>query len=264
MKRITNQWMVAAVGMVAAMALGQPQATWAGSTNTWKFVTNASQVSSDGAGTATAAPAQFSAGWLDKDAILGKAKGVWDLGQNGSITLDNLSGLLGDPGLTRTFTVSVVQFKSHMYGDLATVSIAGAQCVHTNQLAVVIPELASASSIGDWVVNETQWSVPAGVSVNKAVITSAYYGSLINQVSLVSSAAIISQPAPQLAIHWLGSGHQQVQISWPASTTSQLQSTADLNNPQWSDVSVTPLVNGNTSSVTIDATDAMQFYRLKP
>src|ERR1035437_3215960 len=126
MKRIANQWMVAAVGMVAALALGLPQATWAGNTNTWKFVTSAPHVTPEGGGlaTATAAPRSFSMGWTNKDSILGKADGIWDLGRNGTITLDNLSGLLGDQSLARTFTVSVVQFKNHMYGDLATVSIA--------------------------------------------------------------------------------------------------------------------------------------------
>jgi hypothetical protein len=262
--RWTRNRMLAAAGLVAALVLGQPPAARAGSTNSWIFPTSANPVSPVGGGpaTATVATGPFATGWLYQNSNLGNATGVWDLGRNGTITLTNLAGLLGGPGSARSFTISVVQYNDGgIYSVLATISIPGAQCVLTNQLATIIPSLSPASGAGRWVVNQTQWTNAPGAVANTAVITSAYYGSLVNQVSLVSSAATST---PELAIQRRGPNQQQLQISWPASLTNQLQATSDLSHPQWTAVTATVQVNGNVNSVTINATNTRQFYRLTP
>ena len=268
MKKIMNQLMVTVVGLVAAMALGQPQAAWAGGTNSWQFpssATNVNCIGSPGGATATIFyTPPMSTGWgAQKPPMSGNANGIWDLANNGFITLTNLSGVVGGPGQARTFTVSVVELFSGPYNALAPISIPGATCVSNTQSVAANPTGSSVGLTSEWVVNVTQWTVPSGTTVNSAVITAATNGTMVNLLAVYTSGNVVQQPpTPQLTIQSVGS--QQVQISWSSSLTNVLQSTSDLSNPQWTAVNATVQVNGSVNSVTIGATGAVQFYRLKP
>lgn len=271
MKNIKNQLMMAAAGLVAAVALAQPQAARAGGAISWQFPNSNTVVNCTGSPGGAIAIINFTppmaTGWTSQDpTLLGSAQGVWDLGgpgpknqgKYGTITLTNLSGVVGGPGQARTITVSVVQLFSGMYDVLASVSIPGATCVSNTQSVAANPTGSSTGLTSEWVVNVTQWTVPAGTSVNTAVITSATDGSLVNSVSLAATAVVVAAPTPQLTIKSLGS--QQVQISCAANTNMELQSTANLSNPNsWANVM--QVTNGTV--VTLKATNAMQFYRLK-
>jgi hypothetical protein len=93
------------------------------------------------------------------------------------------------------------------------------------------------------------------------VVTGVVGGSLVNQVSLVSANVVVVQ-SPLLSLQWLGS--KQVQISWPAGNTNLvLQANSNLSNPNgWSVAQATIQTAGGVNTVTINATDAMEFYRL--
>ena len=261
MKKNTNLPLLAVVAVVMATNL---QIAWAGSTNLWKFATSAASVTpvSGGSATATASPGSFSSSWTAHNSILGNANGIWDLGRNGTIALDNLPNFSASPGQSQLVTIGVVQFTGGPYNGLATITIPGAHCVHTNQLATVISSLGSPDAWGDWVLNETQWSLPPGVTASSVVITSAYNGSLVNQVTLASTSIATTVVGPQLTIQWLGVSQSKVQVSWSASLTNQLQVTADLSHPHWVAVSAAVTTAGGFNSVTLDATAAAQFYQL--
>ena len=143
---------------------------------------------------------------------------------------------------------------------LATISIPGAQCLQTNQF---VASLATGNLGGQWVVNETRWSLPPGNPLTNAVITSAYNGSLVDQVTFVSTAVTVTPVSLQLTIQPLGTSPAKVKISWAASLTNQLQATADLSHPNWTTVALPVTVVGNIKSIALDATAAMQFFRLQ-
>ncbi len=261
MKKIANLPLLAVLAVVNTANL---QAVWAGTTSLWKFpagATNQTPVSG-GASTATVLPGSFASGWMAHNDILGNANGIWDLGRNGTIVLDHLPVFPATPGQSQQLTIRVVQFNGGPYADLATVSIPGARCVHTNQLATVIPSLASPVAWGDWVANETQWNLPPGVAANNVVITSAYNGSLVNQVSLVSTSVATTMVGPQLTIQWLIGDQSKVQISWPTALTNQLQATADLLHPHWTAVNAPVTTATGFNFVTVSATEAAQFSHL--
>src|SRR5205823_11855001 len=117
---------------------------------------------------------------------------------------------------------------------------------------------AGATSLGDWVVDTTQWQVPADGVVNSVSITSAYDGSLVDRVTIETSATV-SAP-PQLTIQRVGADGRQVQISWPASYANMaLESSVNpANAAGWTAVQATVQVSGNVRSVTVDAVGAAQ------
>ena len=242
----------------------QPSSVLSGASYEWQFGSSANpaapEVSPGGAGAAqaTIAPGPFASGWMADNAIMGGAEGIWDLGRNGTITLSNLAGLVGDSGQARLFTVRVVQYQDGgIYSQLTAVSVPGAT------QAASKAAYGDPTDIGDWVVQETQWSAPVGAAVNSIAITSAYDGSLVDSVTVLTSSAAV--PPPQLTIRRAGPDNSQVQISWPARYSSMvLESTADLNDSQgWTQVQAQIQVNGDTASATLDAAGSASFYRLR-
>ena len=233
----------------------------AASTYEWKFDTSANptlaEIWAASPAQAVITPGQFASGWMSTNAILGSAQGIWDLGRRGTITLSNPSGLAGNLGQERLVTISVVQYQDgSIYNQLADISIPGASLVSSGT------STESVADIGDWVVAQTQWKVPAGASADFVQITSAYNGSLVNGVTVESTSASVS--APQLSIRPLGAGNG-VEISWPDSYTGWvLESTdnaADANG--WTLVGGTVQTSGGLHFVQKDASDSARFYRLK-
>jgi hypothetical protein len=270
MKKQLNQTTLTAMAAGVGLLLCLSMSASAGTTNEWLFKTSANSVSPLGSGSggiATIAPGAYSSGWLGQNDVFGSAKGVWDLGRSGTITLNSPSGLAGTSGQVRVFTVKVVEWNDGgIYDEPTKVSVPGAKCISTNIDAAAAANLNSTTSVGEWIVNETQWRAEAGTPVNSAVITSANLGSVVNQVVVESSATIITKPSPQLTIQLIGSaGNQQAMISWPTNLGSKvLESTSNLNDPQsWTPVQADVQTAGNVNSVTVGTGDAMRFYRLE-
>jgi len=251
----------AMIALLAPLAL-VPAASSTDITYDWRFGSSANPavpIATGGIGSAlaTVAPGSFSDGWINTNAVLGAAQGVWDLGGSGAVTLNNASGLAGNSDVERLITVSVSQYQDGgIYNQLAAVSVPGASLVSSNA------STTGAGYIGVWTLGRTQWRAPAGVAVNAINISGVSRGSLIDSV-LVESTIVTT--LPQLTIRRVGPNDSQVEISWPASYTNMaLQSAGTVNNPLgWTAVDAPVQVNGNVRFVTLDAAGAARFYRLK-
>jgi hypothetical protein len=231
----------------------------------WRFVSNANPSAPDAAVGGTGAPqaaiaiGQFSGGWKNSNLALGTAQGIWDLGKLGTISLSNATGLAGDSSLERLITVSVVEYQDGgIYGLLAGVSVPGAQLVSSSN-AIVAP-----AYIGNWTLDQSQWRALAGVPVNTILIAGVTNGTLVDRVTIESSF-VSAPPPPQLAIRSVGVNNDQVEISWPAFySTMTLQSVTDLAAPgSWQTVTDAVQVSGSVRSITVPASGAAHFYRLK-
>ncbi len=236
-----------------------------GSTVDWDFSnanpTTASSLGANG-GVATVTSGAFASGWLANNDVLGGAQGVWDLGSNGVITLTNPAGLAGAADQNRVFTLKVVEWNDGgIYNDSVNISIPGATLVSSAKLTTQLTKQNATASIGGWVINETKWSVAAGTSVTSAVITGSANGSLVDQLTIQSSA-VIGDTSPQLSIKLVGSN---AVVSWSASLSGvTLESSANLSDSaSWTPVTTPVNVLGNVNSVTVEANDSARFYRLK-
>ena len=260
----TTAVLVVLVAIATSAWSAQPSSALPGASYEWQFGSSANPAAPDvspggaGPGEATIAPGAFASGWMANNPIMGGAQGIWDLGRNGTITLSSPAGLAGDSSQARLFTVRVVQYQDGgIYSQLTAVSVPGAT------QAASKAAYGDPTDLGDWVVQETQWSAPVGGAVNSITITSAYDGSLVDSVTVLTSSAAVSPP--QLTILRAGPDGSQVQISWPASYSSMvLESTADINNSKdWAPVPAKVQVSGDTASVTLDAAGSASFYRLR-
>jgi len=261
MKNTLNQKTVALMLIAACGSLVQAQTPAplapAPVVTQWQFESNAKESAPDGAGNAQAkvAPGEFAAGWVAGNPIFGNAKGIWDLGKGGAITLSLPADVAADQA--RLITLRVIQYQDGaIYGELAKVSVPGA----TQVGATTVQEAATA--IGEWVVEETQWRVAAGASTEAVVISGASGGTLVDQVSVASSTL---PPAPQLSIERIGADKSQVKVTWTsAGSDLVLESNTNLNNPDgWTLVKEPAQSNGAVRSITTEAMGTPRFYRLK-
>lgn len=204
---------------------------------------------------AVVSPGQFGSGWLAEDSgALGGVTGVWDLGRHGTIACNGISGLIGNPGQERVFTVKVKQLNDPIYSDFATVFVTGAAL----QNAKIITN--NSSTFGVWITQESRWKAPAVAAVDQVTIVSAYYGSLVDQVSV--EASLVSVPAPILTIRQVGN---QIEVSWSSAFSGMaLEATGNLQDAEsWSLVEAPVQTSGGVSSVTLTPPADAQFYRLK-
>ena len=259
---------VTALGVLALVGAGVGLASGADSGSAsfiWKFNSNADpaapEVSPGGTASPVAVvqPGAFASGWMTNNPLLGSATGVWDLGQNGTITLSNAVGLAKGGSPPAVVSIKVVQFQDGaLYSQLATVSVPGATQVSSSV------SVASDTGYGSWMVTQSDWSVPAGTTVSSATVSGTTDGTLVDQVAL-STSSVVSPPL-QLTIQRLGNG-SQVQISWSAASGAvTLESRSALGDSAgWSAVQPQPQVqtSGTTAYVVLDATNAVGLYRLK-
>ena len=269
MNNLINQkavgWMVVSVTALALGVLSGVAANAANKVETWHFDSSASPILPDlvtlppASCQAMVQPGNFASGWLETNPVFGSAHGVWDLGRLGTITCSGLGGLVGGAGQERACKVKVTQYNDGaIYSVLTSVSIPGATLVGSSVTS------GGSGALGDWVTQETRWRLPSAVAADAVQITSAYDGSLVDQVS-VETAAVVALPPPQLSIRRVGAENNQVEVSWPAEYSGMvLESNADAGNPAgWSTVEVAVETNAGVSSVTVAATGTAQFYRLK-
>jgi hypothetical protein len=72
---------------------------------------------------------------------------------------------------------------------------------------------------------------------------------------------VLRQPQPQLCIQLAGN---QALLSWPSSVTNfVLLSASDVASGLWTPVSAPPVAADSTQTVTVDATNAAQFFQLR-
>ncbi|MBI5386698.1 MAG: hypothetical protein HZA90_18660 [Verrucomicrobia bacterium] len=250
---------------VAAFAIGAGAAQAQTVAQQWDFRTGDNLVVADGAAAsagaqARIAPGRFASPWRANSTALGAAEGVWDLGQRGVITLRTPARAGAASGTARRLTVRVVQYQDGgIYDRLATVSVSGATRLSTRT------SQASTTTLGEWIVSETEWQVAAGATADAVEITGAEDGSLVDQVSIeMSGSAVVT--GPQLAIRAASADGSRVEISWPASAGDVvLESSPSLSGDsvEWSPVTEPVQVQGETQSVTVDASGGSRFYRLK-
>jgi hypothetical protein len=234
----------------------------------WAFATgdNPSAPATSGAGAASASAAITTGfgtiGWLSSNAALGTAAGIWDLGQNGKITLNATSSFTGASTPASELRVKVVQWiDGGIYYSHAGVSASGAHVVSTNSTPV--PGISPPGGLGEWILEETVWNVDAGASVASVLVSGANPDSVIDSVTI--TAIPVGEPVlPVLTIVPVNLGGQ-VKISWPTNFSSMtLQSNAEADNPSgWSPVGLPPQIDAGGNYVIIDATNALQYYRLK-
>jgi hypothetical protein len=254
----TTAVLVVLVAIATSVQSAQPCYQWQFGSGVNPIAPEMSPGGAVGAAQAAIAAGAFASGWMVNNAIMGAAQGIWDLGRKGTITLSNPAGLVGDSGQARVFTVQVVQYQDGgIYSEHTTVSVPGATCVNSKAAYM------NSTGLGNWVVQETEWSAPAGAAVGSITVTSAHDGSLVDSVTVQTASAVV-QP-PQLTIRCAGPDNSQVQISWPASySTMVLESAADLNGSQgWTQVQAAVQVSGDTASVTLDVAGSTSFYRLR-
>ena len=271
MKNATNRLktLPAVWAAFAAAALVGAGGAWAdgpvAGVHTWNFPNNANPALPTIPAAnlrAIIAPGEFADGWFGQNSVFGNASGVWDLGRHGTITLMDTADITGGSTQGRTFKVRVTQYyDGGIYSESASVAVPGASLIGTTSQLIVPDPLSAPPLGGSWSVEETTWRAGAGVPVTSAMVTSAYNGSLIDQLLLETG----SGPAlPELKIRTLAA-NGQIEISWPALFQGMvLQSNDDLGNAQGWANSATPVqVTGDRCSITIDAAGASRFFRLK-
>lgn len=211
---------------------------------------------------AVSTPGKFSMGWLSGSPLFGAGSGLWDLGRQGTITVENMTALVGQSTVARSFKVRVVQWvDSGIYTVPAQVTIAGAVLISRSDFRLGPVQEGAAGATG-WIVEETQWRVPSGVAMGSLKLTSAYDGSIID--SLVIEAA---PPAPVDLVLSIGSSAADpgsIELSWPESMGS---ATIESFNPgvstQWAPLAAAPSVVDGRYRVTVQAGDAAQLFRLR-
>lgn len=261
MKNVMNR-MLALMSVVAGLAALSVQAQTTTIHQEWRFNTDANpalpETAPSGGAVATALVQQgeFASGWLAQDAVLGSSSGVWDLGRNGTVTLTNWSVLSGAASGQRELTIQVAQWNDGgIYVDYATVVVPGARQASRKQIR------SQSGSMGDWVVDETKWVIDAGVTVDTVVITSPYYGGLIDKVAM--DLTVPAAP-PALTIANVAGNASVVEVSWPADATGWVLETAtDVSSPEgWQVVDAAAQTVGTRSVVTVQS-EGTRFFRLK-
>lgn len=251
--------------MVIALVIGAVSNVMAGAATkveAWRFESGDSPAHPEfvtnppGTCQATVTPGAFGSGWVSSNPIFGSANGVWDLGRLGTVSCGGLTSFVGGAGSQRTLTVKVTQYRDGgIYYSPTTVFVQGATVISSNVT------FSASGGFGDWVTQETRWQLPSNATVDAVQITSAYDGSLVDGISLETS--LVTLPPAQLVIRSIE--NNQVEVSWPAGYSGMiLESNGDASNAlSWSSVGATVQTSGGVSSVTLDATNAAQFYRLK-
>jgi hypothetical protein len=140
--------------------------------------------------------------------------------------------------------------------DKVNVSVPGANRVG----GYVAMGQVSATSIGSWILEESEWSVSEGSSVEEMLVQAAPTG-VIDSLS-VTMPLMVTAPL-ELTIRMLTEG--TVELSWPvAAGIPELQSNSALDlTDGWDAVTATPQVVGDRYVVTLSPDQNAAFFRLQ-
>ncbi len=149
---------------------------------------------------AVLAAGPFSSGYIEEDAFLGCRQGIWDLGQNGMLTLGIPNNSSATAGSYKYVQVQVTEYRDFLYNANATVSIPGATLINQNQTTIETTTFG-----GQWVVAQTIWRFgPPSPGSESVVITGGANGSLIDQVVIDTLSLDFPCPANIFAVADLG------------------------------------------------------------
>jgi hypothetical protein len=120
----------------------------------------------------------FSSGYIDQDAFLGCVQGIWDLGRNGTMTLNIPNRPSGSTNSFKYVQVQVTQYRNFgIYTNNAAITITNGTRVSQQQQLLLTNNIG-----GQWVVENTVWRVAPSPASEEVVITGGANGSLIDQV----------------------------------------------------------------------------------
>ena len=145
-----------------------------------------------GTPTASISPGAFSDGYIEEDSFFGCVQGIWDLGQNGSMTFNIPNTTSGSVGAYKYVQVQVAQFRdTSIYTSNAVVSISGGTRVSKQEQVV-----STNSYGGQWVMEKTIWRLgPPSPASETIVVTGGIYGALIDQVTVDTLMVDFSSPS---------------------------------------------------------------------
>ncbi len=226
----------------------------------WQFESDANpavpEVNLNGPAGAQAAigPGRMSLGWQKQLPGLGQKTGYWDLGENGTITL-NLGSPHGIAGVDHVRVRVCQWFDDGIYGSLASVVVPGAKQIGSDVYEV------DSGPVGGWMVDETVWELEPGTTLSSVLINGPPTGAVIDEIAV--EMMTVSPGSAVLLISVLRDG--RVEISWPVSAgRATLEANTDLRNPEgWVQVGVQPQLDGGRYVVVVDAGETMQFFRLR-
>jgi hypothetical protein len=133
----------------------------------------------------------FSDGYIEEDPFFGCVQGIWDLGQNGTLTLNLPNRPSGSTNSYKYVQVEVTQFQDGgIYSTNAVVSIAGGARVSQQQQVTVTNDYG-----GEWVVEKTVWRLVPSPGSEAVVITGGTNGALIDQVVVDTLSLDFTWPA---------------------------------------------------------------------
>jgi hypothetical protein len=199
-------------------------------------------------------------GWTAQLPGMGDATGCWDLGRNGVIHAP-LPATMSAPALEPRYIFVQVSMwlDGSIYASPATVSIPGATYLGNAS------QLLGVATVGGWIQDGTLWRVETGTAVAEATVTGAFNGSVVDKVVIETGGSSSSTTQGLMVQRVPGGDTARVQLTWSTDFTGyQLEKSSNLTDPQgWQAVSAPVESNGGLNSVTLDATEAQLFFRLK-
>ncbi len=191
MRRISCQLLATLAGLALASApagraddvlppcwRGQPDTTF----QSWRFDANANPASPEqvsnphGAPQASAGLGLGAGGWINQLFLFGTNQGVWDLGGNGTMTID-VPNQAGPAGSWKYVWVQVSQYRDGLYSQLAAVTISGA-----TRVGGQLKTNSTTSFGGKWVVEQSLWLMEPCPGAETVVITAGNNGAAIDHV----------------------------------------------------------------------------------
>ncbi|MBI5386697.1 MAG: DUF5011 domain-containing protein, partial [Verrucomicrobia bacterium] len=123
----------------------------------------------------------YSSGWIDQISFYGCRQGLWDLGSNGTITLNIPNTLSASSGAYKYVRVQVTQYRdSFVYTNNSSASLAGGTLVSEQQQVIETTTFGA-----QWVVVQSILRVgPPSPASESVIITAPGNGSLIDQVAV--------------------------------------------------------------------------------
>ncbi len=178
---------------------GQPGTT----RQQWRFDTSANPATpqilsnANGAPALTVALGQAAAGWVNQLFIFGTNQGVWDLGLNGTMTL-NVPNEARPAGSWKIVWVQVYQYQDGIFSQLASVAVPGASLVSTQSRTN-----ATTSFGGNWIEHRSAWLIQPSPASETIIITGGTNGaptSAIDQVVVDTLPLSVTCPTNQTVI----------------------------------------------------------------
>ena len=138
---------------------------------------------------------------------------------------------------------------------LLSLRAADPQYTFTTIAGTALSGFGSADGTG----SAARFRYPKGVAVDSA--GNIYVSDSGNNTIRKGVPSITSTTSPRLQITRSGG---QVLLSWPTnSTTFALVSTTNLGSPNWTNVAVTPNLNGGSYSVALPGTGSVWYFQLQ-